>query len=142
VTGEPRLSCAMSSVSQAEIDALLVDATSFAAEAAEELAQPEPPPPAPDLPPLSAGQQLARILSVRVPVIVQLARRAMPVGAIRDFSVGAIIEFEKPVEEQLDLVISNRLIGHGICVKVGENFGLRVTQICDRVQRVRSLGPG
>ncbi len=131
----------MSSVSQAEIDALLADATSLAADTAGDLAPPEPPPPPPPLPSLPTNRELARIFKVRVPVIVQLARRAMPVGTVRDFSVGAIIEFEKPVDDPLELLINNRFVGRGTCVKVDENFGLRITQICDRAERVRSMGP-
>ena len=83
---------------------------------------------------------LARILKVRVPVIAQLARRPMSVAIIRDLSVGAILEFEKSVDEELDLLISDRLIGQGHCVKVGEKFGLRITHICDKAERIRSLG--
>ena len=64
----------------------------------------------------------------------------MPSSAVRDLSVGAIIEFEKSVEDRLDLMINNRLVGHGSCVKVGENFGLRVMEIVDLAQRIRSMG--
>ena len=85
--------------------------------------------------------ELQRILRIRVPVIVRLARRTMPIAGVRALSVGAIIEFEKSVAEPLDLLVNNRLIGRGRCVKIGEHFGLGLTAICDQAQRVRSLGP-
>jgi len=84
--------------------------------------------------------ELQRILRLRVPVIVQLATRRMPIGAVRELSAGAIVEFDKSVEDSLDLLVNNRLIGGGCCVKVGENFGLQITRICDPAERVRSLG--
>jgi flagellar motor switch protein FliN/FliY len=84
--------------------------------------------------------ELQRILHLRVPVIVQLATRRMPIGAVRDLSAGAIVEFDKSVDDALDLLVNNRLIGRGHCVKVGENFGLQITRICDPAERVRSLG--
>jgi flagellar motor switch protein FliN/FliY len=84
--------------------------------------------------------EVQRILHLRVPVIVQLATRRMPIGAVRDLSAGAIVEFDKPVDDALDLLANNRLIGRGRCVKVGENFGLQITRICDPAERVRSLG--
>ncbi len=81
-----------------------------------------------------------RLLRLRVPVIVQLSRRSMSIHGVRDLSVGAIIEFDKSVEEQLDLLVNDQIIGHGNCVKVGENFGLRINEIRSRADRIRSCG--
>lgn len=131
-------------IDQSEIDALLSQATGLAEEAGDLLtpteapaAVAEAPPPAVDLP---GDPEVKRILRLTVPVVVQLATRQMAIAAVRDLSVGAIIEFEKSLEEPLDLLVNNRLIGHGQCVKVGENFGLRVTKVTSRAQRIRSLG--
>jgi flagellar motor switch protein FliN len=134
----------MGIIDQAEIEALLSQASALKDEAAVEAEQaakapPPPPPPPPVVRP--SDPRLARILRVRVPVIVQLARRPMAIATVRNLSVGAILEFEKAVEEELDLLINNRPIGRGFCVKVGEKFGLRLTAISDTSQRIRSLGP-
>ena len=43
------------------------------------------------------------------------------------FRKAAIIEFEKSSDEPLELMINNKVIGLGETVKVGENFGLRIT---------------
>ena len=55
---------------------------------------------------------------------------------------GAIIEFVKSSDEPLELLINNKVIGVGETVKVGENFGLRITQIGDVKQIIASLGGG
>ncbi|HPM22460.1 MAG TPA: FliM/FliN family flagellar motor switch protein [Phycisphaerae bacterium] len=132
-------------IDQSEIDSLLEEASGLAAEAADTTtmapAPPAPPPaPTPCTFKMPTDPNVRRLLRLRVPVIVQLASRPMPISNVRDLSVGAIIEFEKSVEDPLDLLINNRLIGQGQCVKVGENFGLRVTRICDTAQRIRSMG--
>lgn len=132
----------MAIIDQAEIDALLEEADDLAGSTAEAAIVPVPAPaaaPPPPPRPLPRDPKLARVFRVRVPVIVQLARRTMPISAVRELSVGAIIEFEKCVEDELDLYIGDRPIGNGACVKVGENFGLRVTRICDRRRRVESI---
>lgn len=158
--GACRVARPMSIVDQSEIDALLAEARDLAATAGTEPAgvgvdaatvgrgadtgpgaavrgrDAGPPLPGADDP------RIARLLRIRVPVIVQLAERQMPIALVRNLSVGAIIEFDKSVDEALDLRINNRLIGHGTCVKVGENFGLRITRIVDRPSRVRSLAAG
>lgn len=130
-------------IDQAEINALLAEADGLAAETSAEMAREVAPPaqtPRPRPLSLPNDPQLARLMRLRVPVIVQLAHRPMPISNVRSLSVGAILEFEKSVEDELDLLINNRLVGHGTCVKVGENFGLRITQICERVDRILSMG--
>jgi flagellar motor switch protein FliN len=54
--------------------------------------------------------------------------------------VGAIIEFFKASDEPLELLINNKVIGAGEAVKVGENFGLRITTIGDVKAVIRSMG--
>jgi flagellar motor switch protein FliN len=130
-------------IDQSEIDALLAEADGLVAEATPAPARPAQAP-APRPPPrrfeTPKDPEIARILKLRVPVIVRLATRRMPVSAVRDLSIGAIIEFEMPVESPLDLLVNNGLVGEGQCVKVGENFGLRIARICSQQDRIRSLG--
>src|SRR5688500_12780487 len=95
---------------------------------------PAAPPPAP-----SPGD-LARILSLEVPVIVKLAERKLTLGEVMRLGAGAIIEFSKNSDEPLELLVNNKAIGVGDAVKVGENFGLRITQIGDVREIIRSLG--
>lgn len=83
---------------------------------------------------------LRRILRLRVPVIVQLARRKLAIVQIRRLCTGSIVQFDKSAESPLELMIRNRVIGAGEAVKVGEHFGLRVQQIRSPVQRIRSMG--
>lgn len=85
--------------------------------------------------------ELKRILRVSVPVIVRLAERKLTLAEVLRLGVGAIIEFSKSSEEPLTLLVNNKPIGIGETVKVGENFGLRLTQIGDLRQIIRTLGP-
>jgi len=83
---------------------------------------------------------LDRILRLEVPVIVKLAERKLLLSEVMRLGVGAIIEFVKSSNEPLELLINNKTIGVGETVKVGENFGLRITRIGDMKQLVQSLG--
>lgn len=87
----------------------------------------------------SAGE-VDRILRLQVPVIVKLAERKLTLSEVMRLGVGAIIEFSKSSEEPLQLMINNKVIGVGEAVKVGENFGLRVSQVGDMRELVKSLG--
>ncbi|MFN4242427.1 MAG: FliM/FliN family flagellar motor switch protein [Tepidisphaerales bacterium] len=81
-----------------------------------------------------------RILKLQVPVVVKLAERRMALSEVLRLGVGAIIEFSKSSEEPLELLINNRPIGLGEAVKVGENFGLKLTRIGDIRDIVRAMG--
>jgi flagellar motor switch protein FliN/FliY len=85
-------------------------------------------------------QQLERILRLQVPVIVKLADRKLSMAEVMRLGPGAIIEFSKASEEPLELMINNKTIATGETVKVGENFGLRILQIGDVRQVIRSMG--
>ena len=84
--------------------------------------------------------ELDRILRLSVPVIVKLAQRKLTLAEVLRLGTGAIIEFEKASDQLLELMINNRVIGLGETVKVGENFGLRIMQIGDVKQVIRSMG--
>ena len=84
--------------------------------------------------------ELAAVLRLEVPVIVRVGGREMSVSEVIALMPGAIIELPKNADDELELLVNNKQIGVGAAVKVGENFGLRITQIGDLKQVIKSLG--
>ncbi len=84
---------------------------------------------------------LAAILKLEVPVIVQIGRRSMTVAEVMRLSHGSIIELPKRSDEELEVLVNNRIVGRGEVVKVGENFGMRVTRTGRVDERLDALGP-
>ncbi len=93
--------------------------------------------PAPQRP---GDEEMNRILHLEVPVVVKLAERTLTLAEVMRLGAGAIIEFSKSSDEPLQLLINNKPIGLGEAVKVGENFGLRITQIGDVKQLITAMG--
>lgn len=87
-----------------------------------------------------AGTLETRILKIEVPVVVRVGERQMRMSEVLGLVPGSIIELNKRAEDELDLLINNKQIGSGNAVKVGENFGLRVTYIGDVRARIEALG--
>lgn len=83
---------------------------------------------------------LQAVLRLEVPVIVRLGERTMTVEDVVGLAPGAIIELPKSSEAELDLLVNNKQIGTGAAVKVGENFGLRISYIGDVRERIAALG--
>ena len=87
----------------------------------------------------AASNDLSRILRMRVPVIVKLAERKILLSEVMRLGTGAIIEFMKRSDEPLQLLINNKIIAVGETVKVGENFGLRISQVGELKQIIQSM---
>lgn len=71
------------------------------------------------------------ISRMEVPVIVQLGQRRMSMREVTGLAPGMIIELPMQVEDDLTLMVANKAIGQGSAVKVGENFGVRISYIGD-----------
>lgn len=81
------------------------------------------------------------ILKLRVPVIVRIADHHLSLGEVMELAPGVMIELPRLADQPLDLMVNNKKIGCGEAVKIGENFGLRVTAIGAAEDRIRALGP-
>ena len=143
-------------ISQDDIDALLASAGELEDATLEpESTAPSPDPARPDnagpapspgdgpgagAVPAAVPSELRRILRMRVPVLVNLADRDISLQFVLSWTPGSIIEFDKPADSELRLVIANKTIGAGHAVKIGENFGLRVTAVGDVTDRIRAMG--
>ena len=86
------------------------------------------------------SNDLARILRLEVPLIVQIAERRMTLSEVTALTHGSIIELPKQISEELVVLVNNTRIGSGRAVKVGENFGVRLSQVGAVRDRVAALG--
>ncbi|MFG0306919.1 MAG: FliM/FliN family flagellar motor C-terminal domain-containing protein [Phycisphaerales bacterium JB040] len=78
------------------------------------------------------------IRRMEVPIIVQLGERRMSMREVTGLTPGMIIELPMKVEEDLTLLVANKAIGQGSAVKVGENFGVRISFIGDLRSRLNA----
>jgi flagellar motor switch protein FliN/FliY len=84
----------------------------------------------PTLPPYSRS-----LLKISVPVSVTLARKKQRASQILELGPGAIIQFDRSCEETLDLEVGGHRIAMGEAVKVGDKFGLRITELVNTEER-------
>lgn len=82
---------------------------------------------------------LRSILKLEVPVIVQIGSRQMKVREVLELAPGAILELPKDADSHLEVFVNNKSIGLGTAVKVGENFGLRISYVGDLKQRIEAM---
>ncbi|RMH11722.1 MAG: FliM/FliN family flagellar motor switch protein [Gammaproteobacteria bacterium] len=80
------------------------------------------------------------ILKLSVPLLVMVGERKMSVEDVLSLGPGAILELERPADSDLILMVNNKTIGSGQAVKVGENFGIKITHIDSAADRITAMG--
>ena len=79
------------------------------------------------------------LLQLEVPLIVLIAEHKLSVEEVRNLAPGAIIELPKESQEDLEILVNDQGIAMGKAVKVGENFGVRITFVGDIRQRIEAM---
>jgi flagellar motor switch protein FliN/FliY len=79
------------------------------------------------------------ILKLEVPLIVVIGSRQMAVREVLSLAPGAIVELPKSADDELEILINNKTIGTGAAVKVGENFGVRITYVGNVRDRLNAI---
>jgi len=79
------------------------------------------------------------ILDIPLDISVELGKVKMPVNELLRLGQGSIIELAKSVGEPLDIYVNNKLVAKGEVVILDEKFGIRVADIINPIERVKSL---
>lgn len=84
-------------------------------------------------------ENLDLILDVPLKIEVVLGRTKKPLGEVLNLSDGSILELDKIADEPVEIFVNGKLIGLGEIVAVEENFGVRVTKIISKEERISNL---
>ena len=80
-----------------------------------------------------------RLVDVSLNLSVELGRKNMRIKEILGLGPGKIIELDKLAGEPVDLLVNGKLLAKGEVVVVDENFGVRITELIDPLDRVKML---
>lgn len=114
----------------------------------------QPPSKAADLPAFSAGMagkptaaveapsadHLALLRDVSLELTVELGRTRMSIGEIMELGQGSIIELDKLAGEPVDVRVNGVLLAAGEVIVLDDVFGVRITRILGRVDRMDTFG--
>ena len=84
-------------------------------------------------------RRLDLLLDVPLEVTVELGRNRMTIQDLLALGPGSVIELDKVAGEPLDIVVNDRLIARGEAVVVNDKFGIRITDIISRSERIARL---
>ncbi|HHX73863.1 MAG TPA: flagellar motor switch protein FliN [Firmicutes bacterium] len=87
-----------------------------------------------------AASQLDRILEIPLQLRVTLGEATKSLQDVLSLIPGSIVEFDRSVSEPVDILLNDKLIARGTVVTVGENFGVRITEIVTQADRLHKMG--
>ncbi|WP_397537521.1 flagellar motor switch phosphatase FliY [Rummeliibacillus pycnus] len=87
----------------------------------------------------SEARNLNMLLDIPLQVTVELGRTKRSVKEILELASGSIIELDKLAGEPVDILVNSRLIAKGEVVVIDENFGVRITDILSKADRLNNL---
>lgn len=85
------------------------------------------------------ARNLNMLLDIPLQVTVELGRTKHSVKEILQLTQGSIIELDRLAGEPVDILVNNRLIAKGEVVVIDENFGVRITDIISKTERINNL---
>ena len=85
-------------------------------------------------------QYCRSVLHVEVPVVVTLASKRMPIDQVLKLVPGVMIQVEKPCDSPMTLELGGIPIAQGDVVKVGDKFGIRISEIASPAERFIDIG--
>ena len=84
-------------------------------------------------------QDINLIFDIPVNLSVELGRTKMAIKDLLNLTQGSVISLDGLAGEPLDILINGYLIAQGEIVVVGDNYGVRITDIITPSERVRRL---
>lgn len=77
-------------------------------------------------------ENLDLIRSVPLEISVEIGRATRRVKEILEFTQGTVVELDKQAGAQVDIIVNGQPIAKGDVVVIGDNFGVRITEILKR----------
>lgn len=84
-------------------------------------------------------RNLDLIMDVPLEFNVVLGKSRKTIKEILSFTNGSIVELDRLADEPLEVYVNGKLIAYGEVVVINENFGVRITNILTKEERVKNL---
>jgi flagellar motor switch protein FliN/FliY len=76
-----------------------------------------------------ASSNMSLIMDIPVTVTFELGRTQMSVKELVDLNPGTVIELHRLATEPLEILVNGTLVAYGEAVRVGERYGVRLTEL-------------
>ncbi|EMK07660.1 MULTISPECIES: flagellar motor switch protein FliN [Leptospira] len=84
----------------------------------------------------SQSTNLNLLMDVNLALTVELGRTNMFIKDVNGLNEGVVVELDKNVGEDLDILANGRLVGRGKLVAMDDFYGIQITEIVDQSRRL------
>ncbi len=82
---------------------------------------------------------IALIMDVKLPVRVRIGKKRMLLKDVLNMDIGSVIELDQLANDPLEILVDNHVIAQGEVVIVDGNFGIQITSIGTKKERLVQL---
>lgn len=82
---------------------------------------------------------IALIMDVKLPVRVRIGKKRMLLKDVLNMDIGSVIELNQLANDPLEILVDNHVIAEGEVVIVDGNFGVQITTIGSKKERLSQL---
>jgi len=85
------------------------------------------------------ARQIEMLMDVKLQLRVRIGKKTMLLKDVINMDIGSIVELDQLANEPLDILIDDKKIGEGEVVIVDGNFGIQITSIGSKADRLNSM---
>ncbi|HVV47834.1 MAG TPA: flagellar motor switch protein FliN [Bryobacteraceae bacterium] len=82
------------------------------------------------------SKTLDLLMDVALPVSVSFGKTSLQIREVLKLNTGSVVELDRLVSEPVEVIVNNCVIARGEVVVVDGNYGVRVTQLASRADRL------
>ena len=82
-------------------------------------------------------EKLKKFLDLPLLIEVVVGSTTLTLGEVLNLGPGSVVELDNLVEEPVDIKVNGKLVAKGEIVVVEEKFGVKITDIVEKEERVR-----
>ena len=83
-----------------------------------------------------SSRTMSVLLDVQMPVSISFGKSSMPLREIMKLTTGSAVELDRKPDDEVDVIVNNCVIARGEVVVIEGNYGVRITEIVSREQRL------
>lgn len=77
--------------------------------------------------------------NIPVTISIEVGRTSLKIRDLMRLTQGSVVELDRLAGEPLDLLVNDTLVAQGEIVLVNDRYGMRLTQVVPKSERLKSL---
>jgi flagellar motor switch protein FliN/FliY len=79
------------------------------------------------------------VMDIPVSIALEIGRTQISIRNLLKLNQGSVVELDRLAGEPLDVLVNSTLVAHGEVVVVNDKFGIRLTDVISREERLKNL---